>query len=848
MRFLYFLAASLPALLAVSPALSQSAALGPVAINEVLSSNITTLDDPDFRASGDWVELYNGSSEPVDLTGYTLTDDLEQPSRWTFPAGSSLAPESFLLVWADGRDTAPPEARALHTSFRLSSGEDVALFAPDGSLADSLRLPESVADVSLGRQPDGTGAFAFFSVPTPGAPNAGDAVSGILSAPVVSPISGLYDSSVSLETGFVEAGAAVRYTLDGTEPTPESPELPASLVLDETAVVRLAAFAPGQLQSEVVTRTFLIGETSTLPVVSLVTDPDGLFSNDQGIYVRGTNGRRGYCASGPRNWNQDWERPVHLSFFEPDGAGGFSLALDQGAGVKIFGGCSRLYPQKSLVLHARSRYGAEAFAHQVFPDLELDQFDDLVLRSSAQDWWRSMFRDGMIQTLTRGMGLDGQAYRPALLFLNGEYWGIHNLREKLNEDYVAGRYGLDDDEVTVLDSDNGTFRGKSDHYDGLLAILDAGNLNDPGVFAEIEARMDVDQYLNYQIVQIYSANADWPGNNQKLWRERSDTGRWRWMLFDLDFGFGGNGQGQSSSNTLALATAPNGPEWPNPPWSTYLFRRLLENDGFRHTFIQRLAAHTHTTFDRNRTHSVIDSLRANIAAEIPRHKQRWRQSTSFSPTWDAAIDIMRKFAIDRPKQIRSHVASYFDEVAGSARLTIDAGPGGQIYAETVRLTPHSAGSTGSTGSTVAPVFYRGVPVRLVAVPDPGYQFAGWSGVAQSVSDTLSLVLTESTDLTASFAVFTDTEAPPAPADFSLSVYPNPAAGSATIETTLTEATPVTLRLFDVLGREIRRLADDTLPAGPHRLRIDLAELPSGLYLIVAESAGHQHTQSLIVLP
>ena len=185
----------------------------------------------------------------------------------------------------------------------------------------------------------------------------------------------------------------------------------------------------------------------------------GFFSDTSGIYVEGTNGIPGRCRSYPVNWNQDWERETQFTFFEPDGAGGFERVLDQGAGVAIFGGCSRIYPQKSLELHARSRYGASDFAYRFFDGVDIESFDDLVLRSSAQDWWRTMFRDGMIQTVTRHMDLDGQAYRPALVFLNGEFWGIHNIREKLNEDWVTGHYGHPDDEVELIEGTWGAIAG-----------------------------------------------------------------------------------------------------------------------------------------------------------------------------------------------------------------------------------------------------------------------------------------------------------------------------------------------------------------------------------------------------
>ena len=527
-----------------------------------------------------------------------------------------------------------------------------------------------------------------------------------------------------------------------------------------------------------------------------------------------------------------------MSFFEPDGAGGFDLAMEQRAGVKIFGGCSRIYPQKSLSLHARGRYGAPKFEHRVFPDLDIEQFDDLVLRSSAQDWRRTMFRDAMIQTLTREMDLDGQAYRPAVVYLNGAYWGLHNVREKLNEDYVAAHYGLADEDVEVID---GMWAGQSPYFDGLIRLLDA-DLNTPGAFEAVERRMDVDQFIDYQIAQIYAANADWPANNVKLWRLRSARSQWRWMIFDTDFGYGGNGEGQVRSNTLALATATDGPPWPNPPWSTYLFRRLLTHDGFRRTFIQRLAAHTATTFDAARTHRVIDSLRAGIAGEIPRHKARWPRSISFGSTWDAQIEIMRDFARRRPQSVRGHVTSYFDDVLGSARLSLGVRGSGHIRAEGLAM-PRA-----TEEDPFGAIFYRGVPVHLVAVPDEGYVFTGWSGLAETAADTLALTLTESGPLTATFALATDAESVSVPTVPRLgAVYPNPASRTATVEVTLGSASPLSLRVIDMLGREVAVLLDTaSQPAGAHRLAVDTRHLPSGVYSIVMDAEEVRAARRFVV--
>ena len=819
-----------------SPVHAQS-----VVINELLASNTAILADPDFNDFGDWIELYNPTSSAVDLSGYTVTDDLTDASRWRLPDGTTIAAGGYLILWTDDGDTGPPSASALHTDFKLSAGgEQVGLYDPSGAVVDTLSFGEQTTDISYGRVPDGSEVWAFMSTPTPGAANTAGTSGGLAAAPTVSVVSGFYASGTTVELGTPEAGGVVRYTLDGTEPTETSEAYAGPLELAETTVLRAMTFVPDRIPSEAVTRTFFVNETSTLPVVSLVTDPAGFFSDTSGIYVEGTRGITGRCRTRPVNWNQDWEREVHLSFFEPTDTG-FELAMDQGAGVQIFGGCSRIYPQKSLALHARSRYGASDFGVRLFPDLDIDSFDDLVLRSSAQDWYRTMFRDGMIQTLTRHMDLDGQAYRPTIVFLNGEYWGIHNLREKLNEDYVAAHYGIQDDDVELLDIGKDALRGQSDHYDQLLGILDTQDLRQPDVFAQVAERMDVDQYLSYQVAEIYSANADWPGNNMKLWRPNTPEGRWRWMLFDLDFGFGGNSEGMATSNTLALATATNGPDWPNPPRSTYLFRKLLENDGFRHAFIQRMAAHINTTFAPSRVIGFIDSLQANISAEMPRHTTRWTSSASFGDSWDDQVQIMRDFARLRPTQVRGHVAQYFDEVAGSAQLEMAVSEGGQIHAAGVampRATPQDPYDA---------VFFRGVPIKLVAVPDEGYVFSGWSGHVTAGSDTVSAVLTSPASITATFELAsTDTPTEIVTQNGLSSIWPNPAVQTAQVEATIAQAGSLSLRVVDMLGRTVTALAGGRTHAGTHRFELDASALPGGVYMIVMETDGFQATRQLVV--
>ncbi|MEM8557677.1 MAG: CotH kinase family protein [Bacteroidota bacterium] len=800
-----------------------------VVINELMASNQRTVADPDFGDYSDWLELHNAGTLPADLGGYFLTDDLEEHDKWRVPDGTVLAPGAYLVIWADDRD------EGLHTSFKLSAnGEEVGLFTPAGQPVDALTFGSQTTDVSYGRSPDGGTALRFFAVPTPGSANDTVPADGVAEPPAVSLQTGVYAGPQTVTMSTALPGATIRYTLNGRPPTDTSAVYEAPLTFAETGVLRTAVFRSDVVPSTVVTATYLINEAPTLPIVSLVTDPAHFFSDDTGIYVDGASGPARSCWDERVNWNQDWERPVHATLIEPDGRVGFALDL----GVKIHGGCSRTQPQKSLALYARRQYGPSKIDYQVFPDQPGDEFESLVLRNSGQDWRSTMMRDGVAQAAAGG-DLDQQAYRPTVVFINGAYWGLHNLREKLNEHYVEAHHGVDHDDVELVEAGGSDPRTRSEHYDALLAYLEVNDVVAPEHYAYVQTQIDTEAYLDYVIAEIYSANADWPSNNVKQWRPRTPDGRWRWMFYDLDFGFGGSPNGQFDSNTLAQATAPDGPSWPNPPWATYLLRRLLGNADFRATFIQRMAARISTTYAPERGVGLIDSLQAHIADEIPRHKARWPGSVALGPSWDSQVEVLRRFARKRPEAMRGHVTAHFG-LAGTTHLDLDAGAGGgQVYAAGVPL-PRGAS---------APVFFRDVPLQLVAVPDQGYVFKGWQGLVTSTEDTLSVTLVESATLTATFA--RDTASPeqarPSARPTLSQNYPNPFRDRTQIEIEHAVAGPLTVTVFDLLGRQVATLVDEVRPAGTHSFDYDAAELRSGVYVYVMEAEGFRAARHMVVV-
>lgn len=708
---------------------SQEQAVG-LLLNEFMASNLTTIVDPDSNKYSDWIEIFNASDSSINLSGYYLTDDLLDKTKWKIDTQLIIEPDSFVVFWADGFNN------GVHTNFKLSqSGESIGLYSSELALVDSIIYSEQTTDKSFGRIANNK--WTVFVNPTPGAINDFQGIE--IPSPIFSLTGGFYDEAQVLEISSTLDSVEIFYTTDGSVPTVNDSLYVAPLSILETSVIRAKSFIGLVTSSSTITNTYFINEETVLPTISIVTDPEGLFSDTSGMYVSGTNGISGLCSSTPKNWNQDWERPISIEFYEQDK----SLGFKSEAGIKISGGCSRLYNQKSLAIYFREKYGANKLNYQLFPYKQIHQFNNFILRSGAQDWWRTMFREGMAHTVLKfGMDIDYQEYRPSIVFINGEYWGIHNIREKLNEHYVKDNHNADPKNIDLIELSKYVKVNYGDKlsYNNLIDFVSTKDMTNSENYDSLKKLIEVDEYINYQIAEIYCANGDWPGNNTKLWRPRTAEGKWRWMIYDLDFTFGGNAEGQPSSNTLEQATDTNGPDWPNPPSSTLLFRMLLNNKDFKDEFIQRFAVHMNTTFDILKVVNIIDSLQANIAPEIPRHKERWPKSLSFG-SWANSVEIMRDFARLRPIRVSQHFREKFD-LSGMASLTINNSniDGGYVVAHTVKITENNFKMT----------LFKDVPVKLTAEALPGYKFVGWSGVTDSQLKSVSLTLTRNSEITAIF--------------------------------------------------------------------------------------------------
>lgn len=761
-------------------------------INELMASNKNTirdgdLEDPKHGSLGgsysDWIELYNASDDPIDLTGYSISDD---GATWVFPKGN-IPPRGYLVIWASDKNKVTGDGQ-LHANFKLSTdGEKIVLKSPDGYVIDSVTYGRLDDDESYGRSIDGGEEFLIFSKATPNASNNNS--QAIVLEPVFSRQAGFYTEEFDLELRVSQEDTKIYYTLDGSDPKPGDPRTfeysgkiriknragdpnvlsmintgdyywdpPLGEVFKGTTVKAVAVRTDGKVSRTVTCSYFVDPDMMTrysIPVISIVTDEANLFDKNTGIYLNSNKS------------GADWERPAHIEFFESDGTLGFSHYC----GIRFHGGGSKGFGQKSLRIYADRGYDyKEKISYNIFPGLKdkvtgksITDFKRLILRNSGNDWSHSMFRDGLMHGLVSHLNLDTQAYRPSVVFINGEYWGIHNIRERYDNIYFASHYNLNKDRVALLEVtyygaitvNEGTEEDAKAFTNEIINFLKSNDITKKENYEYIKTKMDVDNFIDYHVANIYFANGDWPQNNVSMWKYKTEDGlyhpeapygqdgRWRWILKDTDFGFAGPMMGSSgiTHNTLSHAS-----ENAQNEWAVFLFKKLLENTEFRNAFINRMADYLNTCFEPQLVIDAIDEMKDAIASSIPEHNARWRAISD----WDGEVELMRTFAKERPDHVIGHMINKFESFGitdtYSIKLETDTSKG-FIRINSIDLKSSTRGVKNPEEWTGK--YFKGVPLTIKAVPEDGYVFECWEGIDEA-SDTLVLTPTQDISLRAIF--------------------------------------------------------------------------------------------------
>ncbi|MFC2134222.1 CotH kinase family protein [Bacteroidota bacterium] len=628
--------------------------------------------------------------------------------------------------------------QSYHTNFKLSrGGEDLGITDPEGNLIDSVEYGIQISDISYGRQPDGGSNWYYFGESTPATSNITQGTVNTESAesPDFSKTGGIYTGNQILTLSAVSPTAVIYYTTDGSRPTSTSNVYTTALTLNETVVIRARVYDGDKLPGPMITNSYIIDENPTLPVVSLTTFPEVLWDEDIGIYFNQMKSR---------------EIPTTFEFYEADGSGGFNHDM----GMRISGQGSYVYPQKPLTLSCDDRFGVEEIPYQVFPNVDVNSFTDIYFRNSGTpDNRYTLFRDALQHSLViNQMDVDCQAYRPAMTFLNGQYWGIYNLREKINANFVASHHNVDPDNIDYLEYDFSPepviVEGSVDEYNALLNYIESHDLSIQENYEYVESQIDINEIINYIITEIYCDNVNWGNTNVRWWKEKIEGAKWRWILVDFDWGFGLDYPGFSSHYTQNTVTyyLENLPDW-----SLFLFDRLFDNEEFTNEFFQRFAGYLNTTFSTERVLEVFDSLKSQIDTEMARHIDRWndpeyqydiwgRFPIADMDAWNNDVAVMREFAENRTFYQWQHLIDAFG-LSGTAdlTLTITDPDYGKVMINGVSFEENFTGT-----------YFMDVPMTLTAVPDVGYRFVRWEGAVENTSQTISDTLTGDQTLTAIF--------------------------------------------------------------------------------------------------
>ena len=650
-------------------------AKGQLVINELMQSNVDCVMDDINEFPDSWVELYNVGTQPVLLNQYRLGVTNDAGEAWKMPY-KLLKPHEYILVFCD------KAGKGLHTHFRLESGNgcSVYLFHGEEVVDKVVNLNKQPApNTSYGRLLDGDNDWGYQAVATPYKENCRQLAVGVLGNPVFSDEGRVITDSdtVELTLSFPDetpAGTVIHYTFDGTEPTLDSPTYSTPLIIDSTCVLRAKLFCDGWLSPPSTTHSFIYFPNNrplTLPVVSIVTDNRFLYDSILGIYVDGE------YEPGYKNYSHNWRRPINFEFFEQANAKG---VLNQLCETRVMGNSSRDNYLKSLVVYAHKRFGVKRLDYEFFPDQRpgITDFKSIVLRNAGTDYDGLYLRDGIIQrTVAQHVDLDWQAWRPVIVYFNGEYKGVLCVRDRSNEDNVYTYYdGLEDIDM-VVDWEE-LKKGEWNNFLDFRTFY-----NEKGhTLEEYAQRMDWKEYLNLMSMNLFYNNQDFPGNNFVMWRPRVEGGKWRFIAKDTDLGLGLNSLYRNNYYypILTWLYTPGYDDamfWGNSKYATQLFRSLMEDADFNREFIDCTSVYMGDFMNERGTRAVWDSMYEMIKTEYPFFREVVDSGRSEKPNYKWELSVTREWIAKRTDFFYQHL-SVFYHLGKPIPLTIHRGNGEEL--------------------------------------------------------------------------------------------------------------------------------------------------------------------------
>ena len=629
-------------------------------INELMQSNIDCVMDDLKEFPDSWVELYNPTSQAINLNDYKIGTSDNPAEAWQLP-NQTVVDGGYILICCD------KEGKDIHTNFRLDSGKGCSVYLFKGTtVADKVEnlKKQPSPNIAYGRKTDGAEEWGYQLVPSPKAANTGEICDHdhILGEPIFSQTGFVVSSSnsfnlkLSLPEGSPE-GTEIHYTTNGSEPTIYSTRYNSEITIAKSTAIRAKLFCDGWLSPQSSVQSYIFHDRKlSIPVISIVIDDKYLNDSQIGIF-KNNYGHEKYQQ-------KDWRRPLNLELFDTEGQ---PSQLNQLCETRITGAWSREASRKSMAIYSHKRFGKKNMDYEFFPDQcpGLTNYKSVVLRNAGNDRDYIYMRDAVCQrSMAENADIDWQAWRPAVIYINGNYWCILNIRERANANNIITHYnGLEDIDLI----ENGELKeGTKGNYNAFMTFC-----NEKGhTLEEYAERMDWEEYIRITVMNMYYNNLDYPGNNNVMWRPRAEGGKWRWIAKDLDYSMGlYDGSSGSSGGYDHQIIA----QWYNPnDWnlhkganfsitsaSTKFFRQLMENEDFAREFIDRFSIYMGDFLKENRIRAIWDPMYYAISGEWTRHRKAL-YGNSWWPNYSDELRNARNWVSKRTAEMYKQLSKQYN--------------------------------------------------------------------------------------------------------------------------------------------------------------------------------------------
>jgi hypothetical protein len=847
--------------------LSLQTAFSQVIVNEYSAANWKLTPD-NYDKHEDWIELYNNSSLPVNLGGWGLTDDETDLQKWSFPAGASLQPNSFLIVWCSKRNEAV--GGHYHSNFSLTQtkGDDkIVLSQPTGTIVDAIAVAKTQVHQSWCRKTDGANTWAICAEPTPGSSNNSSVqFSSFATRPVMSLAAGFYIGTQTVSITSPDANVQLRYTTNGTEPTQNSTLYSGPVTITKTTVLKARAFSsnPAVYPSLVEFNTYFINESFSLVVMSVAADS----------VLDLANGEKSIHPVGSIEYFDQNKTRKARSYGELNSHGQDSWVNDQ----------------RSLDWVSRDEMGyTNAIREKLFKISDRDEYQRVILRASGDDNYPGNFlpshegcahiRDEYCQTLAKlgGLKLDVRSSERMIVFLNGEYWGVYGLREYPDDhDYTEEYYNQGKYDIQVLETWGDTwaeYGGEKafDDWRPLQKFILENDMSIPANYEQVKEQLNVTSLCDYFICGLNFVASDWINYNTAWWRGTNPAGehkKWGYMLWDFDatFNYYINYSGVPNTNSDALPCDIDQISdyiqndffefFQNDTCLIFgtdtfclrsdgkhdlIFRKLQEeNPEFRQLYYSRQADLQNTVFSCENMLHVLDSMVAVIDPEMTRHAQRWGGSYG---DWKQNVTRLRNFITERCTLLDDGMVQCF-ELEGPHDVTLLVEPPGAGEIDFNTLDIEQFPWEGA--------YFGNMINKIEANPKGLLPFNHWeirtggASIDNVLLDSTTVTFTQADTIVAVFGTGVNAWEPNN--GIALNIAPTLTTGKVYVNYSLPETMNTGVSLYSALGQELAQLPQGKQDSGNHILPLNLQDynLAPGVYLLKFQ-AGNQQKMIKVVL-